>query len=249
MKIAFQTDVGMKRVINEDAVDVFQNKDGLYLCVLCDGVGGHQSGEVASKTALTYMGDMWKQEKDITMDTISHWLTSRIEEVNELIFNQANRFSDLKGMSTTIVCAIMIDDKLITAHVGDSRVYVYRHGAIKQVTYDHTLVNDLLALGGLNEEEAKNHPMKHVITRAVGNKKTVQIDVTTVTLIDNDGILICSDGLTDMLSDEEIASSFKEYPAVDDRVKGLIQKANVAGGRDNISVLIMKYEEQNERRG
>lgn len=246
MKFAYQSHIGRKRLNNEDYIGVENNQFQQQLFILCDGVGGNKAGEVASQMTVNHLKDMWKQSTLLSVVDAIQWLTEHIERVNTLVYERSKQFVDLEGMSTTIVCATIIDEQLISAHVGDSRLYVYRTPQLKQITQDHTLVYDLLTLGGLTVEEAQNHPMKNVITRAVGNKENVVIDVTQLTLQNHDYVLICSDGLTDMLNDETIAGSFKEWMTLDERVNHWIDQANLAGGKDNISVLLAQYRQKGE---
>lgn len=249
VKVAQLSHPGMKRLQNEDSINVAWNQKNHALSILCDGVGGHQSGEVASQMAVTHLSELWQREAIDTPQDAIEWLTTHIADINAQIHDRANRFEGLKGMSTTLVCAVIIGNKLIVAHVGDSRLYVFRSPEFRQITSDHTIVNDLLELGGLSEEEARNHPMKNVITRAIGNKETVEVDMTSVTLQDDDYILLCSDGLTDMLSDEAILESFNEWYTLENRTKLLVHKANLVGGKDNISVIIAHYKEDNIEKG
>ncbi|MBF0780653.1 MULTISPECIES: Stp1/IreP family PP2C-type Ser/Thr phosphatase [unclassified Granulicatella] len=246
MKVAHDSHVGMKRLNNEDYLGVEKNKENRALYVLCDGVGGNKAGEVASKMVVNYLKQKWQKTSFFSANDIRQWMLTTIEEVNKLVYERSKQFLDLKGMSTTLVCASTFDNQLIVSHVGDSRLYIYRTPELKQITKDHTLVRDLLDLGGLSEEEALNHPMKHVITRAVGSKDSLIIDITQVSLQSQDYILLCSDGLTDMLSDDDISSSFKEWKPIEERVKKWIEQANLAGGRDNISIILIHYKEKGE---
>lgn len=246
MQTVSYTHVGMRRLNNEDAVGIEKNLSEQTLSILCDGVGGQKSGEVASQTTVNFLKEQWKETKDMTEDMAITWLNDTIKRANAYVFDYAGRFADLKGMSTTLVCAVVIDNQLIIAHVGDSRCYVYRSPEFKQVTVDHSLVNELITMGELTPEGAEQHPMKHVITRAIGSRENVDAEITQLTVYDRDIILLCSDGLSDMVPDNVLLQEFQTWKPLEERVRTLIQMANDAGGRDNISVVLTQYKEKGD---
>lgn len=246
MQTVSYTHVGMRRLNNEDAVGFEKNRSEQTLCILCDGVGGHKSGEVASHTTVNFLKEEWKDTQDMTENATITWLHETIKRANGHVFDYSSRFPDLKGMSTTLVCAVVIGNQLLIAHVGDSRCYVYRSPEFKQVTVDHSLVNELVELGELTRDEAGTHPMKNVITRAIGSREEVDVEITQLTVYDRDIIVLCSDGLTDMVSDSVLLQEFQTWKSLDERARTLIQLANTAGGKDNISVVLTQYKEKGE---
>lgn len=246
MQVVSYTHVGMRRLNNEDAVGFEKNRSEQALCILCDGVGGHKSGEVASHTTVNFLKERWKDTENMTEETTVSWLNETIQRANGHVFDYSGRFPDLKGMSTTLVCAVIIGNQLLIAHVGDSRCYVYRSPEFKQVTVDHSLVNDLVELGELTREEAAHHPMKNIITRAIGSRERVDIEITQLTVHDRDIIVLCSDGLSDMVPDNVLLQEFQTWKTLEERAKSLVQLANNAGGKDNISVVLTQYKEKGE---
>ncbi len=187
MEIAIKSDVGQRRTLNEDAAGYFLNTQNVPLIVVCDGIGGHNAGDVASAMAL------------------------------------------------------IIDSELLVANVGDSRAYLYRNFQIKQLTEDHTLVQELVKSGEITEEEAKKHPQRNIVTQSLGITLNVQIDFVRVTLKNEDTILLCSDGLSNMLEDQYIKEILGNYSDVNTQAQKAVLAANEAGGRDNITVAIAKY--------
>lgn len=239
-----QTDVGMKRLINEDSLNIAYNQSKQALLILCDGVGGGQFGEVASQMTVNHLTRKWEEVTQIQIADIQKWYTKEINEINDTIYKQGQNFADLKGMSTTLVCAVIIDQQVAIAHAGDSRAYVFRYPQLKQVTKDHSLINYLIDAGEINEDDAEQHPMKNVITRAIGSDDFIDIEFTYVGLKNGDVILLCSDGLTDMVEDETISTILGQAVSAEEMCQQLIRIANYKGGKDNISVIIEKYKEK-----
>lgn len=242
MRIIMKTDIGMKRTNNEDVIQTVFNHQEQPLMILCDGVGGQRFGEVAASMCVTYLATQWQKTSDMTPDKIQEWFDQHITVVNSEIYEKGEIFSDLKGMSTTLVCASAFENQLVVAHVGDSRAYVYRYPEIRLITKDHSLVNYLVEQGELNENDAKNHPMKNVITRALGTDPYVTIDFTQVSLMPSDNILLCSDGLSDMVEEEQIERILNENITLFDQSSRLVKQANDNGGRDNISLILARYD-------
>lgn len=244
MRIIMKTDVGRRRTNNEDVVQAVFNRHEQPLLVLCDGVGGAQFGEVAAKMCANYLITQWEQMPKCDVPTAKSWLKEHIGTVNTTIHSRGNAFSDLKGMSTTLVCATIIDNQLIVAYVGDSRLYIYRYPQLKQITRDHSLVNYLIDNGEVSLEDADTHPMRHVITRAMGSEAHIDIDFVQVTLLPQDIILLCSDGLSDMVSDEQMIACLNKGVTAYEQINALVKLANENGGKDNISVILGYYDEK-----
>ena len=204
MEAHYQTDPGKVRSHNEDSVTIVKNLSGDYLLLVADGMGGHKAGEVASSVAVTTIGSRFQSLSSLgsKMDAIT-WLKEIIEEVNTTIIKYAEEHVNATGLGTTLVCAVLTKDYLIFANVGDSSGFVFKSGKLYKVTKDHTLVNILVESGELRPEEAENHPQKNVLMKALGAAPKIEPDIfdveTTV-----DGILLCSDGLTNMVSKEQI---------------------------------------------
>ena len=204
MQIEYQSDVGRRRNTNQDYASVFTNQEGIKLAILADGMGGHRAGDIASQMAVLNLGNAW-EEQDLTDDEkIAQWFIQAIQEENALIYQRGQEQPEYNGMGTTIVAAALSEERFTIAHVGDSRAYLIRDGKIIQLTEDHSLVNELVKSGEISEEMAVNHPRKNILTRSVGMPGTVEVDVSTYIWQLKDRLLLCSDGLTNMISVEQI---------------------------------------------
>lgn len=243
MEIKFLSDVGLKRETNQDFADVYYNQMNRPLILLADGMGGHRAGDVASRLAVETLGIMWQNADFNEPESVADWLVQNIQGLNEEIYAKGEHDLDYQGMGTTIVAAAIFDDSVTLAHVGDSRAYIIRQNQIYQLTSDHSLVNELLQSGAINEEEAENHPNKNVLTRSVGMPGTVEIDVTNQQFHVGDYLLVASDGLTNMVNDEGILEILNWSETVEDKVYSLVQEANENGGRDNITVVLVSFDE------
>lgn len=246
MKFAIKSDVGQRRKVNEDAAGYFESKNNIPLMMVCDGIGGHNAGEIASAMALTSIGQAWEKTEFNDIEEVYQWLIQKITEVNEAIFTRSAQYEDLYGMGTTVVVASIIGNQLMIANVGDSRAYVLRNFQLKQLTEDQSLVNALLKSGEITPEEAENHPNKNIVTQSLGVTSSVEIDFVRMTIKNEDTLILCSDGLSDMLSLEEIRNVMNHYSDVEQQVEKAVQEANEAGGRDNITVAIAKIQLQEE---
>ena len=214
--------------------------------MVCDGIGGHNAGEIASAMALMSIGQAWEKTEFNDIEEVYQWLIQKIPEVNEAIFTRSAQYEDLYGMGTTVVVASIIGNQLMIANVGDSRAYVLRNFQLKQLTEDQSLVNALLKSGEITPEEAENHPNKNIVTQSLGVTSSVEIDFVRMTIKNEDTLILCSDGLSDMLSLEEIRNVMNHYSDVEQQVEKAVQEANEAGGRDNITVAIAKIQLQEE---
>jgi PPM family protein phosphatase len=231
-RAAAATDVGRVREHNEDGYLV---DDTLGLVAVADGMGGHNAGEVASAAALDALRVAFGAGATID-DAVS--------AANEIVYEQSVADRDLRGMGTTLTAgALGIDGTLLLGHVGDSRAYLVRDGAIERITTDHSLVEELIQAGELTEEEAERDPRRSMITRALGLEPGVAVDVESVDLRAGDRLLLCSDGLTTMVSESEIAAlvSGEDDPHV--AASTLVEAANDAGGADNITVVVIDIED------
>ena len=246
MEFAIRSDVGQRRKVNEDAAGCFESKNNIPLMMVCDGIGGHNAGEIASAMALMSIGQAWEKTEFNDIEEVYQWLIQKITEANEAIFTRSAQYEDLYGMGTTVVVASIIGNQLMIANVGDSRAYVLRNFQLKQLTEDQSLVNALLKSGEITPEEAENHPNKNIVTQSLGVTSSVEIDFVRMTIKNEDTLILCSDGLSDMLSLEEIRNVMNHYSDVEQQVEKAIQEANEAGGRDNITVAIAKIQLQEE---
>ena len=204
MKSFYLTDVGKVRTHNEDSVTILKNQSNEVLMVVADGMGGHRKGEVASSLVVTLLGTRFNNMSTLgTKSDAINWLKSILDEMNKMIIDYGATHIDSAGLGTTVVIALVTNDYLIIGNVGDSSGYVMKNNKLHKVTKPHTLVNLLVEAGDLTEEEARNHPKKNVLLKALGSGDKAEPDVLDV---DNeaDAVLLCSDGLTNMLTDEQI---------------------------------------------
>lgn len=246
MKSFYLTDAGKVRTHNEDSVIIVKNKDGDYLMAVADGMGGHSAGEVASSIAISYLGKSFN-ETFSNMEKVKavNWLRDSVLDINELIFSYVKDHPESRGMGSTLVVAIVTKNYILFGNIGDSSGFVIKDSHLHKVTYDHTLVNLLLKAGELTEEEAKDHPKKNVLMKALGANDPIDIDVFDCDL-DISSILLCSDGLTNMLDQEQIEKVLLSDLDIEVKVIKLIRKSNNRGGTDNISVAYLSLEESGE---
>ena len=234
------TDKGRVRAKNEDNCTVAQIGDFTVL-ILADGMGGANSGEVASSKAIEAVLESFDPAfmKNLSLADLPHLLNRTIEKTNKLLFNLSTSDVMYNGMGTTLEICIIKDNAAYIAHIGDSRVYkITSSGEILRLTKDHSLVEYMIDSGTLSREEAATHPQKNIITRAVGTAPSIEADIVTHTLSEGDIILVCSDGLTNMVSEADIAKTASCDIPLQDRCQMLVDMANAAGGTDNISVVL-----------
>lgn len=232
------TDIGHRRQINQDYVYLSETSVGNLpnLFIVADGMGGHNAGEFASRYAVETIVEEVKVSLDKNPTII---LSKAINKANAYIRQQAGGDKSLMGMGTTIVIATCIGKYLEVANVGDSRLYLINDG-IEQVTIDHSLVEEMIQRGGIDRKSARNHPDKNIITRALGARNTVEADFFNLELEAGDIVLLCSDGLTNMVEDEDIRKILKSGGSLKERAETLVRMANDNGGKDNISVIIIE---------
>ena len=251
VRFAGDTNIGRKREHNEDSIALPES--GERLAIVCDGMGGHASGEVASRLAVELIVDHftetgkqqiltwpYKVDRDLRKD-INRMVTG-VMLANLEIWERSQREQRFKGMGTTCVALYFLDDHLIIGHVGDSRCYRVRGTELTQMTEDHSLINDYIRMKRVTPEEAENWPHKNVIVRALGMKESVQVDILTEVPRLGDTYMLCSDGLTGMLKDDQIQHILMSEKDLDRAVARLIQAANEEGGVDNISVVLARVE-------
>ena len=233
------TDIGKRRKLNQDYLYTSEEPVGQLpnLFIVADGMGGHNAGDFASKLAVTTMTESIRESGEGEPAEI---LARAIDRANTAVWESAKANPELKGMGTTVVAAVCCENTLHAANVGDSRLYIIDGSEIKQITRDHSWVQEMVRRGGLGREEARNHPDKNIITRAVGAENTVKADFFSVPLKEGDLILMCTDGLTNMLEDEEIRMVLNGARDIVEKAEELIRRANENGGRDNISVILIE---------
>ncbi len=236
MKIYAMTDVGRKREVNQDYVYVTDKPIGPFpnLLAVADGMGGHKAGDFASKYTVTVLR---KELEQTSIDRPEEILRGIVATANNKLIEAAATDVKLEGMGTTLVTATVVGNTLYFANVGDSRLYLINE-KIRQLSKDHSLVEEMVRLGGIKEEEAQNHPDKNIITRAIGVKPDVEADVYEYRLKKGDTILMCTDGLSNMVEDEDMFDIVKGSRDIVEAVQMLIEKANSNGGRDNIGVVM-----------
>lgn len=240
MRIVAKTDKGNVRDSNQDAYAAGEFSNEVVWSVVCDGMGGAAGGNIASALAVKVISDKINASyrENMRDSSIKNMLDSALTAANIEVYDFAEAQPDLKGMGTTVVCAVVRDNQAYIAHAGDSRAYIINNGSIKQITTDHSMVQDLLSKGKITFEEAEHHPNKNIITRAVGVDKNIDIDFEQIDLEDDDILLLCTDGLSNYVTNSEILeimSDGKHYAFAD----RLVQKANSNGGGDNITVVII----------
>lgn len=241
MKVYSKSDTGLVRESNQDYFDVKSFSNDSLFAIVCDGMGGANGGSTASHNTVDFISDKLQSlnPETLTGEEIKTLMLDITQDVNLKIFQKAQSDSTLLGMGTTIVFVIIVKNTVHLVHAGDSRAYVISKEKIKQVTRDHSIVQELLESGEITKEQAQHHPRKNVITRALGVYENLDLDYSQCKLKENDFLLICTDGLTNYLNDEEllnVVSNFDEENAVDE----FISEAKNRGGSDNITVVLIR---------
>lgn len=240
MNSYLMTDKGLARSTNQDDVLAVVKEDGDSLFVLCDGMGGHAGGAVACKKCINVFKNDFKRSKYQDVDSAKEWLYKTILKANKEIITAGNKDLKLKGMGTTAVCLLVSKDFKVYASVGDSRIYAYNKKTIKQISEDQTFAAALYKAGYINEKEVKNHPRRSMLLCAIGTTPNNALDVQIKEVKGNDNYLICSDGLYNMLEDNEIKKILDENISIKEKADKLINEANDNGGFDNISVILLE---------
>ena len=242
MKVKALTDIGLIRKKNQDSFFLSENQD-LPLFIIADGMGGHKGGEVASSDAINIINKIFIENKEILINekNIKDVIHKSIEKANKDIYKKSLEFKEYKGMGTTVSLCYIFQDHVFIGHVGDSRIYKIENEDIAQITEDHSLVNELIKKGEITKEEAYNHPQKNMITRAVGTSYDLEIDLEEFKYKKDDKILLCTDGVFNMLHDFEILEIIKNNIFISEAIDELISRAKKNGGLDNITAIIIQF--------
>ena len=244
MKVAYQTDIGHQRKENQDRVAKFTAPDGTLLVVVADGIGGSRSGDVAAQITVDHLGRQFQAASPNSSLEAIRWFAREVQLINDEILQKSTENPKYQGMGTTLVAAIIFDQAMVVANIGDSRGYVLHDNLLTQVTIDHSLVNELVKHGDITEEEARNYPQNNIITRAIGVSADARIEANRFDLGAGDQILLCSDGLSKMITREQMMGVLESDLSLTEKCSQLIKMANEAGGPDNITVLIGLAEDQ-----
>lgn len=249
MKSYGSTNVGLVRKVNEDAFycqQQFENGKP-YICVVADGMGGHNAGEVASSMAISqvidFIGKNADKLEDINLDGYKNLIKDAFLYANKNIYKKSMESKEYIGMGTTLTTVLIIDDSMIVGHVGDSRVYFIRNHSIRKITDDHSYVAELIKNGTIKPEEANNHPQKNLITRAVGTGKNIEVDIDVFNVNDGDFIVMCTDGLSNLVEKDKIFDVVISDTSLKEKCSHLISLANSKGGYDNITVVVIEINE------
>ena len=243
MKSFYLTDTGKVRSHNEDSVTIVKNSANEMLMIVADGMGGHRAGEVASSMVVTHMGARFSELSTIgtKLDAVN-WLKENVDGINNNIIKYGEENPDSSGLGTTVVMALLTKEFLIFCNIGDSSGFVLKNGVLHKITKEHTLVNFLVETGELSPEEALNHPKKNVLMKALGAADKQELDVFDVDP-NVDAIMLASDGLTNMLSKDQIEKVLNEEGInEEEKLIKLIKKCNARGGTDNISIAYLVKE-------
>ncbi|MDQ0217126.1 Stp1/IreP family PP2C-type Ser/Thr phosphatase [Peribacillus cavernae] len=247
MKAVFRTDRGKIRQHNEDNGGIFINPEGVRFAVVADGMGGHRAGDVASSMTVEHIHNTWNETVSVnTPQEAESWLREKIEHVNRKIFEHSEQNSEYQGMGTTIVAAICTDKFATIANIGDSRCYLNNESGFKQVTEDHSLVNELVRSGQITREDAEHHPRKNVLVRALGTEKNVDMDISTIVFEEGDVLLLCSDGLSNKVSEKEMVEIITAETNLEEKADSFIELANLYGGEDNITLVLVQFYDESE---
>jgi protein phosphatase len=249
---AATTHPGIRRASNEDS---YCTRPDLGLFVVADGMGGHVAGEVASRIVVdaieafigqTVSADLqttWPHAFDLSLGIEGNRLKGAFHLANQRLAREVAGSLDLRGMATTASAVLLSEgDKAVVAHVGDSRIYLWRQGALQRITQDHSWVEEQVRAGLLTPGEARTHPWRNVVTRALSGGEDPEVDVKTVALEAGDALLLCSDGLSSVVADTRIADLLKEHPDLSEACGALVQEANDGGGPDNVTTLIVQLD-------
>lgn len=245
MEYAAKSHIGLVRQINEDEFALHMDLEPFQAVLVADGMGGHMAGEIASSIAVEVAGReltgfLRGKSLEEAEPYISDYIVDAILRANEEIYNRGKSISGHSGMGTTIVASIVSPSSITLGYIGDSRGYLITPDRIRQLTDDHSLVNELYKNGQLTEEEVSTHPQRNILTRAVGTDLQVEVDVVATPWKEGDVLLLCTDGLTNLVSDEEIQQTFYQPGSLEDKLDRLIQMALHQGGNDNITIVALQ---------
>ncbi|MFZ7121154.1 MAG: Stp1/IreP family PP2C-type Ser/Thr phosphatase [Eubacteriaceae bacterium] len=243
MELGYKSDIGRVRTINQDSYLVLNDLNiGFKIFAVADGLGGHNAGEIASKILIDKIKIYFSKDTLLESSILDETLIIEIiKEINGQIFQMASENVDLNGMGTTLTLVLLDDDNIFIFHVGDSRTYIVNEKEILQLTQDHSLVEQLVMQGEITRQEADVHPNKNILTRAIGTDAQIEVDFYKYTLKQYDKILLCTDGLTNSLSNESIKNIINNNSCTD-AVNILVEEANNQGGHDNVTVIVLNPE-------
>ncbi len=242
-QIAGLSDTGLRRELNEDNLIMLEADPPCGLYVVADGMGGHDSGEVASQLTVQTIQQHFMEHTPIPSASVEEWLKSAVMAANQMVLAKQGNRTEEKKMGSTLVMALVMEGQAHIANVGDSRAYLLNSAGIQQISVDHSLVERLVQIGQLSREEARTHKQKNVIYSTIGDKPDMEIGLYQVKLQPGDRLLLCSDGLSGMLTDEEILAISRNYPELAAACKALIEAAKMAGGHDNITAIMVQMNQ------
>lgn len=241
MEKAWQTHRGRVREHNEDSVGLFQSEKGVTVAVLADGMGGHQAGDVASRSAVDIVRrELMTLSPEMSTEERRRRSLEAVTAANREVYALSSRHKGYKGMGTTCITAVVTEEEVVLAHIGDSRAYLLHDEGLYQLTEDHSLVNVLKKHGEITEEEARVHPQRNVLVRALGTNEEVEADLIVTPWYKKDTLLLCTDGLFNMVSVHDIGMVLTSEMPVSRQAEILVQKALDAGGTDNISLILLR---------
>ena len=241
MKIANKSDVGRLRTVNEDRAIVQADVNGLTLAIVADGMGGHQAGDIASQISIEVIQEKLQSiHPGMSIEEFKISIKEAIYEANQKVYEAAAQNKAYMGMGTTVVVAIVSEEVIVIGHIGDSRAYKLSEDTIEQLTEDHSLVAELVKSGQISPEEANDHPRRNVLTRALGTEQFVNVDTRHVYWKENEILLLCSDGLSSMVSREQMLEILRSDNELEWKVNRLVDCALEAGGDDNITVVLLE---------
>jgi len=242
MKIYAETDIGMIRKMNQDAYYISEENDKYKLCILADGMGGYTGGEIASRLACVsaagYIKENFDANKEQTKEDIIEIIKKSMEYSNNVVYEKSKETEELEQMGTTLEVCLIYNNRAYIGHIGDSRIYRIRQNIMRKLTTDHSYVQKLVKDGKITKEEAINHPKKNMLMKALGCEEQIEPDVMVKGFNKEDILLICSDGLTNMISEQEIYNIIEQD--IRNGAQNLVNKAKELGGYDNITVIIIE---------
>ena len=241
MNVYSKTDIGLMRSSNQDYCKTGELPDGCIWAVVCDGMGGANGGSTASRIAAETIAEQLKElyHTEKYRDDMEKLIKTAIAIANQRVYDMSLKVYSLSGMGTTVVAAVVKEEVVHIVHAGDSRAYLYENGSLTQITKDHSMVQELVDIGQITPEEARNHPNKNIITRALGTRENLKTDYNGVKFDKDSVLLICTDGLSNYLTDEDIAE-FINKSRGDELVSRLVEQAKMMGGSDNITVAVIE---------
>lgn len=245
MRYTVVSDIGKKRAVNEDSATFISRDDSYQLAIVADGMGGHNAGDVASRMAVTHFEELFLKADKARFETnelIEEWLVSTVKELNKILYQYSLTHEDCQGMGTTLIAVLFNGNDATICHVGDSRVYFVTKEEIRLVTRDHSYVNILVDNGEISEEEAESHPKKNYIIKSLGTESTIEPDSYKVEILDDSFMLICSDGLSNKISNIEMHNIIMSSATLQEKGSQLVQLANDNGGEDNITLILLSKD-------